>query len=287
MILSIGEILADVVLEKDGKMEAFLGGAPFNAAVAAAKAGAKVRFLGRIGDDPMGKFLTRESQKYPVETILQVDPVRPTTLAFVSLDETGERDFKFLRHDAADPQIEVSNEILSDVTFVHLGSLMLSEESGRKIAKTVLQSAKKMGKKISFDVNFRTDIFRDEQAAKDAYLPVIRAADVVKFSEEETEILFGKQYIEALKSDIQNPISVVTLGKKGCAIQYKGEIFTVPSLPVKPIDTTGAGDAFYGTFLGELDRFDFAKLTADDLKTIAAKANVAGAEATQHKGALL
>ena len=286
MILSIGEILADVVMQNDGSMQAYLGGAPFNAAVAAAKAGAKTRFLGRIGDDPMGKFLDREVKKYPLETILQVDPVRPTTLAFVSIDEKGERDFKFLRHDAADAQIEPDPAVFDGVTTVHLGSLMLSEENGRKIADFVKNKARERGAKFSYDVNFRSDIFRDRKTAIDAALPCVFAADIVKFSEEETEILFGKPYADALREEIGNPLAVVTLGKKGCAVKFRDEIFVVPTIAVEPVDTTGAGDAFFGTLLACLDGVDLNALKKEELTAYVLRANEAGARATQHKGAL-
>ena len=287
MILSVGEILADVLMQDDGTMQAHLGGAPFNAAVAAAKAGAKVRFFGRIGDDPLGRFLKKEAGKYPVETVLQVDPVRPTTIAFVSVDDKGERDFKFLRHDAADPAIEPDEKVFAGVTTLHLGSLMLSEENGRKIAENLKNTAEEKGLKLSYDVNFRADIFRDEKTAVDAALPYVKGADIVKFSEEETEIFFAKDYEKALREEIKNPLAVVTLGKQGCAVKFKGEIFIVPTVPVVPVDTTGAGDAFFGTLLAQLDGKVFADLSVDEVKYFVRLANEAGARATQHVGAIV
>ena len=287
MILFLGEILADVVMENGGKMQAYLGGAPFNAAVAAAFYGDDARFLGRIGDDPMGKFLSKERKKYPVKCALQIDPVRPTTIAFVSIDDNGERDFKFLRHDAADAYFSDWESILDEKPdFLHIGSLLLSEEYGVKLAEFIKNQCKEKGVKLSFDVNFRSDIFPDEKAAKERYLPLVKAADIIKFSEEETEILFGKNYLDALHTEINNPLAVVTLGKDGCAVKLGKEIFTVPTVPVVPVDTTGAGDAFYGTFLAGVDKVGFDNLTKDDLYKIVARANKAGADATQHKGAL-
>ena len=287
MIFAIGEILADVVMDGDGNMNAYLGGAPFNAAVAAGRAGADVSFLGRVGDDPLGKFLEKEAKKYPVKSLLQVDPVRPTTIAFVSVDDKGERDFKFLRHDAADAFIEYSERFFpKNPSFLHLGSLFLSEKHGKELAVFAQKYCKETGAKLSFDVNFRSDIFPDVEEAKEAYLPLVYAADVVKFSEEETEILFDKPYERALREDVKNPLAVVTLGKKGCAVKYGKDIFLVPTLPVVPVDTTGAGDAFYGTLLAGIDRVGYDKLTRESLKKIVNEANEAGSQATQRKGAL-
>ncbi|MBR1747503.1 MAG: carbohydrate kinase [Clostridia bacterium] len=286
MILFIGEILADVVMDPAGRMQAYLGGAPFNAAVAAGRAGKATRFVGRIGDDPIGKFLSREVKKYPVDAILQTDPVRPTTIAFVSLDENGERDFKFLRHDSADVFTELSDDLFLGVGMVHLGSLMLSSEYGRSLAQSVVKRCESLRIPLSFDVNFRADIFPDRDTARAVYLPFVQAADVVKFSEEETEILFGKNYQEAFLREINNPIAVVTLGKAGCAVKRGKDVLTVPTVPVRPVDTTGAGDAFFGTFLAGLDGENLSSLPLTRLQEIAARANAAGAAATARKGAL-
>ena len=80
MILSVGELLADMIGEADGdslRFQAFCGGAPFNLAVNARQAGAKVGFLGRVGCDPVGKFLIGFAQKAGLDQlIIQQDEVR-------------------------------------------------------------------------------------------------------------------------------------------------------------------------------------------------------------------
>lgn len=286
MILFYGEILADVVMDDEGRMNAFIGGAPFNAAVSAARSGSEALFVGRVGEDPLGRFLERQAACFPVRTFLQKDKVRPTTIAFVSISASGERDFRFLRHDAADEALRVDSRFISSrkPKIVHIGSLMLSSSRGRKNAEKIIASAKKIGALVSFDVNFRSDIFKNKQSAIEAYMPVIEQADILKYSEEETEILYGLSYKEALPH-MKNRLVCVTLGKEGCYVKSGGTELFVPTAPVKTVDTTGAGDAFFGAFLSGVDRTE--TLTMDVLRTIASDANVAGARATQHKGAIL
>ena len=160
MILSIGEILADMIGESvDGTMtfKSFCGGAPFNVAVNAKSAGAKVAFLGRVGKDPIGKFLIAEAGKANLDRLdIQTDLDRNTTLAFVTLKD-GERDFAFYRHDTADFNVDIDSVDFADyegLEIVHLGSLMLSEENGKALAQKVVQKTRALNKKLSFDLNF-------------------------------------------------------------------------------------------------------------------------------------
>ena len=287
MILCIGEILADMVMNDSGEIRAHVGGAPFNVAVNAAQCGSETVFLGRIGNDPIGKFLKREAKKFPLKSILQTDEERNTTVAFVSIDENGERDFTFLRRDTADYHIEITDDFFDDVRpdIVHIGSLMLSDKSGRKIAFNVLKECKKRKIKVSFDVNYRDDVFKDNGKAMNACRKIISAADIIKLSEDEAELVFDKSLGE-LFSELTNPVVCVTLGKDGSVIKLGDRRITVESEPVRPVDTTGAGDAFFGAFLAGVDEEGFDNLDVENVKRIAYRANRKGAEATLHEGAL-
>ena len=133
MILFIGEILADRIVEgKETRL--YLGGAPINAAVACAMHGGDAAFLGRVGDDKTGAFLVEETKKYPLRSVIQIDENRATTVAQVSIDESGERDFKFLRDNTADYFIDIDGVFSKKTDAVHLGSLMLGKEEGKILA---------------------------------------------------------------------------------------------------------------------------------------------------------
>ena len=291
MILSIGEILADMIGGNSSgnlSFNAFCGGAPFNVAVNAKRAGAKVVFLGKVGDDPIGKFLIKQAKKANFDGLeIQVDPVKNTTLAFVTLTD-GERDFAFYRHDTADYQIDLEEcESFNDkdLSFVHLGSLMLSEKVGVDLAKSVVNKAKKLGKKISFDVNFRLDLYNDFDDAINAYKPFVEQADIIKFSDDELLAYTGESdLMKAIeKVSKKDVLLVVTMGSKGSLYYYNENMKIIPTEVVKPIDTTGAGDAFFGTLLACLDGKDFNE---ENLTIAMQKANQAGAKTTQFLGAV-
>ena len=290
MVISVGEILADVLMDvKTGEMQAFVGGAPFNVAVGVHQCGGSVRFYGCVGKDPIGAFLKEKvREKLPKERfIVQTDEERPTTLAIVSLSETGERDFRFIRENSADYRIETGEiEFGERPAVLHIGSLMLSEPEGQGLAFRLMNIADKNDVPISFDVNYREDIFRKGQSAFACYEPVIRRADILKMSEEEIELYLGLPAEEGI-AKMPNKLVCVTLGEKGCLVKLDREVIRVPSVPVRPVDTTGAGDAFFGAFLAWIDKFGgLNALTKETAYEIALFANKKGAEATLHKGAV-
>lgn len=291
MITCIGEILADVIMDKKtGQMNAYVGGAPFNVAVSCAQNGTKTRFIGRVGTDSIGEFLSGELERCNyIDIVLQKDKIRNTTVAFVSLDENNERDFTFFRNNTADYHINFSEKDVENMNpekdILHVGSLMISEECGRKLANQIFDTAKKNNIRISFDVNYREDLFGRGERAFLYLSPYIQKADIVKFSSDEIELYLGKPWNEAIK-ELNNGIVCVTLGKDGCVIKRGTEILKVETEAVIPVDTTGAGDAFFGVFIGSLSEIGYDNAVGEKLFEIAQKANKAGAKATLHKGAI-
>lgn len=285
MILCVGEILADMIGTTHGNdfyYERKAGGAPFNVACAAKKLGSQTAFVGSVGDDVIGTFLKRFAKAvgFP-DLILDVKPDRNTTMAIVDVDASGERSFCFYRKHTADYVLpEIPDGLISKANIVHVGSLMLSEAEGREYAARLIERAKRAGKKVSFDVNFRTDVFRDRAAAIAIYREIIKKADIVKFSEDELEI-FGETYVSSLGS-----LVCVSLGGAGSEWRYKGKTVRVPSVKVKPIDTTGAGDAFFAGVLSGIDTLGSYDYDETDLTEIFRFANVCGALNTLGRGAI-
>ena len=291
MILSIGEILADMVGEtKDDVLsfKSFCGGAPFNLAVNAKNGGACTGFIGRVGKDVIGRFVTEEAKKAKLDYLdIQVDEKRNTTLAFVTLSD-GERDFAFNRHDTADYNIDIDQidfNKYKDLKIIHLGSLMLSEKNGKAFAQKIVEKAKELGVKLSFDMNFRMDTYKDFEDAKKAYKPYVEKADIIKFSDDELKLYTG---IEDVKTAIEsichkNQLFVLTLGSRGSMYYYNGESNIIPTEKVKPIDTTGAGDAFFGTLLAKIENEEWNR---KNIENALVKANKVGADTTQFLGAI-
>ncbi len=291
MILSIGEILSDMVGEtKNGvtSFKAFCGGAPFNVAVNAKNAGAKVGFISRVGNDVLGRFVLEQSKKAKLDYLdIQKDTDRNTTIAFVSLKD-GERDFAFNRHDTADFNIdfeEIDFAKYKDLKIIHLGSLMLSEKNGKVLAKKIADKTKELNVLLSFDMNFRMDTYKDFEDAKKAYAPYVKKADIIKFSDDELKTYTGIDDIDSAIKSIyrKGQLFVLTMGKKGSKYYYNGLTGTVKTEQVKPIDTTGAGDAFFGTLLANIEG---KTLTKKVIESAMKKANKAGALTTQFLGAV-
>lgn len=292
MILSVGEILADMIGQKEDGVttfKAFCGGAPFNLAVNAKQSGAKVSFVGRVGNDVIGRFVLCEAQKAHLDRLdIQIDAERNTTIAFVTLTD-GERDFAFNRHDTADFNIDFDDidfESYENLEIVHLGSLMLSEQKGREFAEKIANKASELGAKLSFDMNFRKDIYKNFEDAKRAYAPFVERADIIKFSDDELTDYTGiSDMDEAAKSVLKkDKLLLVTLGKSGSAYYYNDLKGIVPSISgVKCVDTTGAGDAFFGAFLANIEG---KELTEENIVYSMQQGNIKGAKTAEFYGAI-
>lgn len=289
MVLSIGEILVDIFVDGNNKT-VFPGGAPFNVASNISNFNGDISFYGAVGNDEYGKFLLDFAHKKLDNVYIDKIENRDTTQAIVTLDN-GERSFKFVRDNSSDYILDVNNLSkfdLNNVKIVHIGSLMLSYEEGRKFffeaVKYVHEHSKAL---VSFDVNYRDDIFSSEKEAKEIFLSALKEADIVKFTEEELELLTSqKNLLEALKSILNDKqVAVVTLGKDGSLFYSKDLYVEVPTYKLTPIDTTGAGDAFYSYFLYAFDK-GFDLTNKEEIKNCLLRANIAGGLATQKKGAI-
>ena len=286
MLLCIGEILADMIgEEKNGTTiyERKAGGAPFNVACALKKFGAEVKFVGSVGDDLIGSFLISYAKGFGMDiSHIHKHSDRNTTLAFVELNEEGDRSFCFYRKNTADYSMPtVSDELINSADIVCIGSLMLADSECVKYALDIIERAHRLGKTVAFDVNYRTDIYRDRESALKTYKEILAVADIVKFSEDEVET-FSEDYVNGLT----DKLVLITLGKEGSEWRYKGKRGRIPTITVKPVDTTGAGDAFFAGALSIIDKNVGNALTDEILNHSLRFGNIAGALNTTGRGAI-
>ena len=286
MLLCIGEILADMIGEEKNGITTYerkAGGAPFNVACALKKFGADVKFVGSVGDDLVGQFLIKYAKDFGMDTTyIHQNTERNTTLAFVELNEEGERSFCFYRKNTADYCMPpVSDELIKSADTVCIGSLMLADDECVKYALDIIERAHSFGKTVAFDVNYRTDIYKDTESAIETYKKILALADIVKFSEDEVEI-FGQDYVNSLI----DKLVLITLGKDGSEWRYHGIRNSLTSITVKSVDTTGAGDAFFAGTLSRLDK-NVGKVLNDEILNNALRfGNIAGALNTTGRGAI-
>lgn len=175
-LVALGEILIDFTQEgvTASGQKIFVqhaGGAPANVLVAASKLGSKTAFLGKVGTDAHGRFLKTTLEAEGVETKgLILDSNFFTTLAFVELDESGERTFSFARKPGADTQIqkeELPLEILKQSRIFHVGSLSLTHQPSYETTFYAVKYAKEHGAMISYDPNYRASLWEREEIAKE------------------------------------------------------------------------------------------------------------------------
>ena len=276
-------------------MEAHPGGAPANFLAALNKFGATTAFLGKVGDDAFGKMLQNTLDGVGIGTTgLVIDPSVFTTLAFVTLDATGDREFSFARKPGADTQIrfeEIRLDLIDEAKVFHFGTLSLTAEPARSATVQAVSYAKSKGKLITFDPNLRKPLWDSLADAKDQMIWGLQQADVVKISDEEVEFLFGLGVNDGAKYILDNfgvSLVFVTCGADGCYYSNGSACGHVPSLSgIHVIDTTGAGDIFGGSAVWKLLQFDKAPalLTDSELQeTVSFACTSAGLSTTKPGG---
>lgn len=290
MILIVGEILMDV-FKNNNSIEAHPGGAPFNVAYNVAFFGGDVAFYGSVGCDDYGCQLYDFSKKINLkQNLIKKLENRRTTVALVSLDQ-GERSFRFLRDDGTDYQFDFERFKtidLSEINIVHFGSLMLSHQSGREFLNKAIEYLRQFPHiQISFDVNYRDDIFEDTNS-KSFYLNVIEKSDLIKISEDEVHFLSECSSIEEGLNQIFHSQQHVflSLGQEGSCYYHEQKLIKAKTIKVHPVDTTGAGDSFYSYILYCLDKDKNILLDAIKVQNMLERANIVGAYATTKKGAI-
>jgi fructokinase len=299
--LCIGELLIDFVsttpdvtlAEAPGFVKA-PGGAPANVAVGLAKLGVDAGFIGKVGADPFGNFLTETLQRNNVDTAyLIAGETSRTTLAFVATRSDGMKDITFYRHPGADIQLspnEIDVDYIHSAELFHYGSVSLSHSPTREATLKAIQYAKSAGAFISYDPNLRLMLWDNADDAKHWIWEVMPHADVVKISEEEWEFVTGdielKQGVERILG-LGVKLLVVTLGERGCYYTNGNVEGSVDGFAVEVVDTLGAGDAFVAAMLTQLmTHADIESLEKDKLDAIMRYANAAGALATQKVGVI-
>ncbi|MFS4454545.1 carbohydrate kinase family protein [Maribacter sp. 2304DJ31-5] len=300
-VFCIGELLIDFVAENQGKdlskaneFSKKAGGAPANVACAISKLGGKSYFIGAVGNDPFGNFLLDALKNSDVDISLAQRSEIFTTLAFVSLDKNGERDFVFSRGADRELIYDSSLKINFKENIVHFGAATallggnLENAYGRYFFDALTQNSF-----ISFDPNYRADLWKNKE---DIFIkkcrPFVEKSHLCKFSLDEAYLLSGKTTPDEACSylhEISTGIIVITMGDKGTLLSTANYKQTIPSIVINPVDTTGAGDAFIGCLLTQLSSFDPLENIIENqgvLHKMVERANKAGAITTTRFGAI-
>lgn len=259
-VTALGELLIDfTMISADGEgyptMAAHPGGAPANFLAALAKYGKRTALLGKVGTDKFGRLLKGTLEGAGIETrgLVAADDVF-TTLAFVTLDASGDREFSFSRKPGADTCIrfeELDLSLIDEARAFHFGTLSLTDEPARSTTQQAVAYAKAHGKLITYDPNLRKPLWKDLDEAKTQMLWGLQHADVVKISDEEVEFLFGLNPQDGAAHILKEfgvKLVFVTCGPDGCFFKNAQASGQVPGMSgIRVVDTTGAGDIFGGS----------------------------------------
>lgn len=299
-IAALGEMLVDFVSTQPGApltespaFEPAAGGAPANVAVGAARLGCDSSFLGKTGLDPWGRFLAKALQDNGVDVrgLRFTDKAR-TALAFISLQEDGERDFVFYRHPSADmlyAPADVDMGVMSEATLLHCGSICLNNEPSRLAMQHAVYVARQRHILISYDPNVRLELWPDEATARTTMRDFILQANIVKMSEEELWFLSQDDNMHHAVLQLWHPnlhLLAVTQGAAGCSYFTAEARGTVPGFRVQTVDTTGAGDGWMAALLVQLTRTTELWRDIVLLEAALRYANAAGALTTTRRGAI-
>lgn len=299
-VTALGELLVDftengISAQGNTLLEANPGGAPCNVLAMLKNLGKKTAFIGKIGNDALGKMLkkTVEDQGICIDNLVEDEEIH-TTLAFVHSDKDGDRSFSFYRNPGADLMLqweEINVDFLVNTKIFHFGTLSMTEEEIKNVTKKAVQKAKENGVLISFDPNFRPPLWKDMEDARQQMWYGIGQCDILKISDDEILFLTGTKDIDEgiarIREKSRAKLICATMGKNGSKVYYKGKtVFGRPFLRKDTIETTGAGDTFMACVLNTVLEKGLEQLTQESLTEMLLFANAASSIITTRKGAL-
>lgn len=301
-VFTVGEALIDFIPHEIGvplkEVKHFTkmpGGAPANVAATVGKLGGNASFIGKVGKDAFGDFLKDVLQKSGVDTSYMFQSIEANTaLAFVSLQEDGEREFSFYRNPSAD--LLLNKEEVKDIPFfqsdiLHFCSVDLIEADVKYAHLALIENMKKAGGTVVFDPNIRENLWPSITDCIKTIQYFLPFADIIKCSEEEIKLIMGEESIDKAVSQLLDNINadlIVTKGKDGAVFYDRNRCVEIPAFPVKVIDTTGAGDAFIGSFIYQLSLHNksLEEHTENDIRNMLKFSNAVAALVTTKMGAI-
>lgn len=297
-ITAIGEVLIDLTQTgvNEHKVPLFAanpGGAPANVAVAAARLGASAAFIGKVGQDGFGAYLTRVLSENRVDVSGLRSDAAPTTMAVVAVSDSGERSFRFVRGaDCSLKPEEVDTGVIAGSKVLHFGSVSLTAGPAREATLFAARQARERGVLVSYDPNYREALWSSQEEAVEWMRKPLPLVDLLKLSDEELPLITGCDDAEEGSRRLEEAgvrLVLITLGGQGSFYRWQGQTGLVPGVATTVADTNGAGDTFLGAVLSRLTgrgEKPLEGLTASELEAILAFANRAASKTCSRSGAI-
>ena len=299
-VVALGELLIDLTQngysgQGNPLLEANPGGAPCNVLALLTKLGHSTAFIGKVGKDGFGDQLENALTETGISTagLLRDDQVH-TTLAVVHTLAGGDRDFSFYRNPGADMCLhtqEINRELIRQARIFHFGTLSMTDEPVRSATYAAIAEAEAHGVLRSFDPNLRPPLWRTLDEAKEQVLYGMAHCDILKISDNEIQWLTQQEDFDAgvrwIRQRFPNiRLLLLSMGKDGSR-GYSGDAMAeVKGFSVHAIETTGAGDTFFGGILHHVLAWGLREYTRQELEEMLTFANAAAALVTTRKGAL-
>jgi 2-dehydro-3-deoxygluconokinase len=287
-VASIGECMIELAQAGGGLLQRSWGGDTLNTAVYLARLGVTVDYVTALSDDPLSDEMVAGWEAEGVGTGLVVRvPGRLPGLYLITTDAVGQRRFDYWRDNAPArllfdlPETDAIVASLAgyDMVYVSGISLSLYGTAGRARLLGALEATRAAGGRVAFDTNYRGRLWPDREPAQQAYVEVLRRADIVLASHEDLIQLFGVDAETALP--LSDAEVVLKLDEPSVRVLRQGMEVLVPAPPVADVvDTTAAGDSFAAAYLA-------ARLAGADIETAAGCGHCLAGAVVQHRGAII
>jgi 2-dehydro-3-deoxygluconokinase len=233
------------------------GGAESNVAIGVSRLGERSTWVGRLGDDPLARRIRRELRAEGVVDRAIIDPDAATALMMKTAAAPGRTRVQYWRADSAGSRLDIADidpEVVRGAQILHVTGITAAiSPRARAAVLHAVDIARDAGVTVSFDVNHRPTLWRDEDP-RPVYRALAERSDILFAGDEEGELLVAAGDVRAQLDAIAalGPATVaIKRGAQGCIARHDDEVFTRAALPVAVVDTVGAGDAFVAGFLAE------------------------------------
>lgn len=263
MIVCYGDAIIDlfahplgVALDQAETFVPYVGGSTCNVAIVAARAGAKVRFVGAVGEDLWGKKLLIELEREQIDcSMVARIPSARTPVTFVTLCHE-DRQFLSYRNGAADGAMgpeAIDPRVLHGAKWLHLASSSLRAEPRASATRVLLRRAAAANVPVSLDLNVRPGLWSGARSMRAAVDELAQQASLIKASDDDLRQLGVAPTVQALQALAPHARVVLTLAEKGAVTIFAEKTLTIEAPRVTVVDATGAGDAFVGALLAQLE----------------------------------
>ncbi len=287
-MLALGEAMVEFNQARADDPHVYLqgfGGDTSNAAIAAARVGARAGYATRVGDDVFGRWLLALWAREGVDTrAVAVEPGAPTGIYFVSHGAAG-HEFSYRREGSAASRMSVATlpaDAVRATRFLHVSAISQAiSRSACDACAAAIAMAREGGAVVCYDTNLRLKLWT-LACARDAIRATMRDVDWAIPSLDDARAIYdcddANAIIDACIADGARNV-VLKLGAAGCVVASGGARTPIPGHVVASVDATGAGDCFDGAFIARLAH-------GDDPCSAARYANAAAALSTCGYGAV-